>query len=802
MWGRRPLVPMAAGLTAGIWGADRFGEVLIIFLMLLAIFSLMQVCQEKQSDGKAIQTSFPEGTGFMKCFLLFILLVAVGTLVSLWDEGKIRHVPAYEGEIVMARGLVAGVKSTESYIRLKMDIEELNGEPVKEKTLITIRNYSPELSQENLMGREIQIEGRAELPGQRRNPKTFDYKSYLETQRIFGLIQDGRVVSLSSLPKGIFGTLMHHSSGWKERIGQEMSRRMPADRASMLMGMMFGETGNMDERVLDLFRKNGTAHILAVSGLHVAMVYASVSLVIPGVKIWKDLVLLVLLVLYMIMADFSPSVTRAFLMILIHIAGKRLYARYDLLSSGSLALVFLLLINPRSLFNPGFQLSFLAIFSLAFLLPILEKLFNSRMIPMLLALPMGLSPFTAYLFNYVSLAGLVLNPPVIFLAGVLIPASLILLPLVLLPGTGVLLDFMGYFLYLLLETLYWMNNAFFTPGRSFVNVMSPGPFFLFLYYTLLILGTSEGGRWFFRKAGKKWTGGILLSFVMMLLVCSVLPKNPFQAADVIFVDVGQGDCIHLRTEGGKHILVDGGGQKDRDVGMDVLLPYLLKNRVPGVDLAVVTHLHTDHFDGIASLAREGMVKKLVLYEGYRSKEEEILSFTGMKRENLIYVHSGMVLRPDSGSSLHILGPPARSREEYERNLRDSEDENKNSLVVMAEIRDGKILLTGDITREGEEKLMDYNRNIQAEVLKVSHHGSKSSTGEGFLNRVSPGSAVIQVGRNYYGHPSREVLDRLEARDIPVFRTDHHGAIALRFGPSSGSGIPVSVRYTVLHPSPL
>ncbi len=801
MWGRRPLVPMAAGLTAGIWGADRFGEVLFFFLTVLSMVFLMIVFREKQSEEKEIQAGFPECTGFLNSLLLFILFMTVGTLVCLWEDGKIRQLPAQEGKIVQVQGLVSGVKSADSTIRLEMNINELNGNMVKEKTLVTIRNYSPELSQKNLIGREIRIEGRAELPAQRRNPETFDYRNYLETQGIFGLIQDGRVLGLSSSPKGIFGTLLHHTSGWKERIGQEMSRRIPEGRASMLLGMMFGETDNMDESILDLFRKNGTAHILAVSGLHVAMVYAAVSLVIPGGRIGRDLIILFLLFLYMVLADFSPSVMRAFLMILIHIAGKRLYARYDLLSSGSLALVFLLLLNPRSLFNPGFQLSFLAIFSLAFLLPILEKIFNSRMLPVLLALPIGLSPFTAYLFNYVSLSGLILNPPVVFLAGILIPASLLLLPLVLLPGTGGLLDFMGHFLYLLLETLLWLNNALFAPGRSYIHVMSPEPFKLFLYYVLLILGTSEGGRWFFRNSGKKWAGGILLAFSLMLLVYSVLPKTPFREADVIFVDVGQGDCIHIRTSGGKHILVDGGGHKDRDVGMEILLPYLLKNRVPGIDLAVVTHLHTDHFDGIASLAQEGMVKKIALYEGYRSQEKEILSLTGMKQENLIYVRGGMMLTLDSGTRLHILSPPARSREEYEKNLRDSEDENKNSLVVMADIRGGKLLLTGDITREGEEKLMEHNGDIRAEVLKVSHHGSKSSSGDEFINRVRPESAVIQVGRNYYGHPSREVLDRLEERKIPVFRTDLHGAVALRFDPGSEDEITVPVRYTVLHPSP-
>lgn len=109
MWGRRPLVPMAAGLTAGIWGADRFGEALVFFLMLLSMVFLMIVFAEKQSDEKELQAGFPDLRGFLKSILLFILFMAAGTLVFLWEEGKIRQLPVHEGKIVQVQGLVSGV---------------------------------------------------------------------------------------------------------------------------------------------------------------------------------------------------------------------------------------------------------------------------------------------------------------------------------------------------------------------------------------------------------------------------------------------------------------------------------------------------------------------------------------------------------------------------------------------------------------------------------------------------------------------------------------------------------------------
>ena len=125
MWGRRPLVPMAAGLTAGIWGADRFGEVLFFPLMLLSMVILMFVFREKLSEENEIQAGFPEFAGFLKLLLIFILFMAVGTLVFLWEDGKIRQLPAHEDKIVQIQGLVSGVRPTDSTIRIEMNINEL-----------------------------------------------------------------------------------------------------------------------------------------------------------------------------------------------------------------------------------------------------------------------------------------------------------------------------------------------------------------------------------------------------------------------------------------------------------------------------------------------------------------------------------------------------------------------------------------------------------------------------------------------------------------------------------------------------
>ena len=274
--------------------------------------------------------------------------------------------------------------------------------------------------------------------------------------------------------------------------------------------------------------------------------------------------------------------------------------------------------------------------------------------------------------------------------------------------------------------------------------------------------------------------------------------DKFRDADIVFVDVGQGDCMHMRVSrsagsdsfpwiGEYNVLIDGGGKAGYDVGKKVLKPYLLKNGVYGIDLAIVTHLHTDHYEGIRSLCRDGMVRKLCVYEGYRVEEKRILSECGLDKKDLMYVTEGDVIKVGQ-AGFYILAPEKRSDEEYMRLSEDQEDENKKSLLIKSDYKGISTLMTGDIGTEGEDEVMkrmetgkdtagDLNK-LKCHILKVGHHGSRYSTGEKFLDAADPGFAVIQVGKNNYGHPAEEILEKLEKRGIGVYRTDRNGAVGI------------------------
>ena len=216
------------------------------------------------------------------------------------------------------------------------------------------------------------------------------------------------------------------------------------------------------------------------------------------------------------------------------------------------------------------------------------------------------------------------------------------------------------------------------------------------------------------------------------------------------MDVGQGDCIHLRA-GRKNILIDGGGKIEYNTGKRTLKPYLLKNGAGKIDAALATHLHTDHYKGLTELQECMRVEKLY-------KE----------------MTAGSTLKITDNIRIETLWP-------LEIKEKNAQDENKNCSVFMIYYDKYKILVTGDLDSEGEREMIRYYGNsgrLRADVLKIGHHGSKTSTCEEFLKCVSPKIAVVQVGKNTYGHPASETLQRLEKQGCMLFRNDRDGAIGL------------------------
>ena len=216
------------------------------------------------------------------------------------------------------------------------------------------------------------------------------------------------------------------------------------------------------------------------------------------------------------------------------------------------------------------------------------------------------------------------------------------------------------------------------------------------------------------------------------------------------VDVGQGDCLHVKSKDNRNIIFDGGGRTEYNVGEKILKPYFLHNGKSRLEGAFVTHLHTDHYKGIEELNRCFKIGK-VIYKGRRGDKYSI----------------------GKGVFVEILWP--------EKQDFTIDDENENSLIFKVTVDGTSILVTGDIGKDGEARLIERYRGtgiLKCDILKIPHHGSKYSSSDEFLKETDPKIAIIGVGKNNYGHPSDEVIEKLHQKGIITYRTDHHGAVGV------------------------
>jgi beta-lactamase superfamily II metal-dependent hydrolase len=432
-----------------------------------------------------------------------------------------------------------------------------------------------------------------------------------------------------------------------------------------------------------------------------------------------------------------------------------------------------------------------------------------------------MTPLVAYAFNNVTGSGLLLNPPVIALAGWILPVGIVMLflscGLALASGAGVAGVFDVAFelgaraVSVMTDLMLKLTETADAIPYGHTQVESPPAALLFAFYGLLFFGLSETNRILFARRRFRAVLSICAGVVLAVALCFLSPVCRQDDSALVFVDVGQGDCLHVRTPDGRNYLVDGGGSVDYDIGKNTLLPYLLKNGVTRLDGVFATHLHSDHWRGLCGLSREMDMGRIFIYEGNRVRIDEIRVGNDAERddgmrvdapaEDIEYVAMGDVVTLGEDVTLNVLWPPRHEDAEYVRLTAEDADENKSSLIMRLDYEGVGVLMTGDAGEEAERSLMaayradaggapggeasatgtgsEYLPVMRADILKVGHHGSRTSTSDSFLAAVRPVAAVIQVGRNTFGHPTRDALEKLRADDIMVFRNDLGGAVMLR-----------------------
>lgn len=681
------------------------------------------------------------------------------------------YLEGLEGNNAAVTGRVVSiVKKDDEYFKLQLSdvsiISDNGARSYKKKILVNV--YSDIADYRTVLWDRVYITGEVSIPKERSNPGTFDYRRYLKSVGIRCIITADGIENVKKA--GGIAALLKTA---KCRTADIFESAL-GDESAVVMGLLFGETSGIDEDIIETFRRGGTAHVLAVSGLHLGLLYSFLCRFKRKKRsIPADIAIVLALTAYTALAGFTASVVRACLMIFIHIAGNHLNRRYDLISSTCVSMIIILAVNPMQIYSAGFQMSFLAVITLGIMIPLIQKKIKGILLPMI-AVQTGMVPYTMYVFNYVSLTSVISNIPVYFIAAAMIPAGISViafcwLPVIAKPAAMIT----GLFVKLLL----WCNDFTYMGGVFTFDVASPSVIFLAVYYIFIFYMCSEAGQIALIRRNYKKIAAVFAAAVICGAGCSVYLSDGFEKTDMVFVDVGQGDCLHIKA-GGKNLLIDGGGSFNYNVGKSTLKPYLLKNGVTKIDMAIATHLHTDHYQGLKELSQTYRIKKLGVYEANSVNENHLKK--EFKTNEILYLAAGDVINMSRNVSVEVLSPDRG-------NPLDEKDENKNSLVLRVNVKGSSVLMTGDIDEKGEKTLI-ADTDIKADILKIAHHGSRYSSCEKFIAVAAPKIAVIQVGKNTYGHPSEEVIKRLEEHKITVLRNDEQGAVGIMVNKAGDFGI--------------
>lgn len=622
-------------------------------------------------------------------------------------------------------------------------------------------------------GNKISVTGTYKKPTEKRNYKGYDYMKYLKTKKICGsLMVDGEVKLVKTKKINPIFTIINKLS---LIFKQNLKKLLPEQEAELEQGILLGDTSDIESDIKDDFRECNLSHMLAVSGAHLSYLVLGINTVLSkkafGIRRRKILSIIFILI-FMVIVNMSPSVVRAGISTIIAIFATLIYRKQDTYTTISIALLLTLLNNPFAIFDVGLQLSYLATLSIIiFYSKFTQKQFNNKVKKYLyesamltLSANILILPITIYEFNTIPINSIISN----LLAGPLLGICIILgmftviISTVCFPVSKLIAFPLQIILKILIKIIELISKI------PFGNYTVKTPWFIVVFLTYAIIAALIHNK---KGITKILTMVTLIIFIVMQ-VCAFI--NIDGKLKIYFIDVGQGDSMLVKTVKGKNILIDGGGSKDPDydIGEKILVTYLLDRRIKTLDYVIISHFDEDHATGVAQILGKIDVSSIILTRQLEENDiyRHILSIAKEKKIKLIYVKEGDVLKI-GGIKISIIHP--------ENKLMINNPMNNNSIVCKVEYNSFSMLLTGDIEMEAEELILRKNINLKADVLKVAHHGSKTSTTGEFLKAINPKVALIGVGKNNnFGHPSNEVIQRLKENGTRIYRTDENGEISI------------------------
>lgn len=666
----------------------------------------------------------------------------------------------YQGDSVEAEVLVTkNPEYSDRYVEIEGKVLSVNGENQKEKILIYL--YFQE-GQEKPVVRVNDIlaidELKLTIPNDSRNEGGFDYRRYLMGKNIY-FTANGSAEKAEKIGEG-GAPVIRQAREMNAWLCQRTDQYFKSDTGGLLKGILLGDKSTLDPQIVSDFQLSGLSHIMSVSGLHVSLVIMILGGFLSSLRVprkLRDFILLMALAMFVLITGCSPSVIRAAVMVMVLILSRYALRQHDSLTALSLVALILLIINPMTIYDVGFELSFAATLGIVTMARPISNLMKKlpkvirESTGVTLAAQLGTLPMMILYFGYVPLLSVVANVLVSFLLSYVYLASVLAICFPVAPMIWVsdlllriVILIAGLVARIPLQILELPNAPLVILGLVIISISA-------------MVCAANHIQW--RRTVCAIGIGVLLTVGGYGLVVAS-PGN----LEVTFVNVGQGDSALVRFSSGEYILIDNGTEQ---MAQRELLPYLKRNGVKKLEAVFLSHCHDDHCGGTQAIFENFSVKYLVMPD-VKDESELTLNMIQLCRDNgvePVYVSQGDQMRLGE-TKLKVVAPKAGVSEE---NL------NVASMILKLEYGESSYLFTGDAELEQTRPLKD----IDVDILKVPHHGSANGMSQELLGKTTPEYAVISVGlNNRYGHPSEETLSMMEQADAKVYRTDLDGTVKI------------------------
>lgn len=629
------------------------------------------------------------------------------------------------------------------------------------------------------LGAELIMTGTIVPVSEPRNPLAFDYSEYLSRRGIYTQVKADSVLGYSD---------MESSFSWlsvRKKALQIVDEIFTEETAPIAKALLLGYKNELEGETRTAFARAGLSHIMAVSGLHVGLVVAPFWIIIPlfWTKRWGSEIglaaLILLLFLYAGITGFSTSVIRASVMAVFLTYGKLFSKRSNSINLTAVAALLILVVDPKQLFEIGFQLSFSAVLTILLVMPVIQaklpypirtKWYGTPLMVMIISVvvQVGLYPLQVYYFGEVSVISPIANALFVPFLGLIVPLSLVAILLsVLFPYLGMIINYPSELFLQLMSNFVEKVSGF---DWAWFTASLPSGLFFFCWIALILTVAS----WRVPKVRWKMVSLTLLSVMVLQGITLIQKLQPAELKLIVF-DVGQGDANLVKTPNNKHILIDTGvWQPGGNAGEQIILPYLKAAGINKLDAVILSHPHADHIGGIISIMEEieishiynsGYVYDSRLYELYQKRAKEL-------NIPVTSVSAGDKLEIDKSVLMLVLGPEGSPK---------GSDPNQHSVVINMIYGESEFLFTGDAGEDQEERLVEnYGDLLDADFLKVGHHGSKTSSETFFLKKVTPDIATVSLGKNNrFRHPHKEAVTRLNETSARLYYTSREKALVFR-----------------------